>query len=594
MQCVVNVMSDAIRQPLVSVMGHVDHGKTSLLDAIRGTTVVEREAGRITQHIGATEVPIETIYEICGKLIGDRKFRVPGLLFIDTPGHHSFTTLRSRGGALSDLAILVIDINEGLKPQTVESINILKRTKTPFVIALNKIDALNGWRPGRNRPFITGFREQHEEVQRTLDERLYAIAGRLFDHGFSADRYDKVIDFTKNVAMVPVSAKHSEGIADLLLVLVGLAQKFLEENLRTEEGAAEGTVLEIKEEKGLGATLDLILYKGTLNRGDTVAVGSTNGKPIVTKIKAILRPKPLDEIRSPQEKFNSVKSAGAAAGLKISAPGIEDALAGSMLKVIGQGESAEEVIREIEQESKATVELSDDGVVLKADAIGSLEAIAFECKNAGIPIKNAEVGDISRHDVVEASALTDPLHRIIFGFNVDVLPDAKDEIVKTGLTVLQSDIIYKLIEDYEKWAAKRKTDLEKDRRKEVVFPAKVKVLPGCVFRVSKPAIVGMRVLGGKLRSGEGLLREDGKEVGSIRSIQSDNKSISEAIMGQEIAVAIEGATVGRQLDENDVLYVDIPEGHVKKLGDYELTFEEKEALQKVIELKRKEKPFWGM
>ena len=111
----------AIRQPVVSVLGHVDHGKTKLLDRIRGTSVQAREAGAITQHIGATEVPIEHIYKVCSKLIGQKKFDVPGLLFIDTPGHHSFVTLRARGGSLADLAVLVIDIREGLMPQTIES-----------------------------------------------------------------------------------------------------------------------------------------------------------------------------------------------------------------------------------------------------------------------------------------------------------------------------------------------------------------------------------------------------------------------------------------------------------------------------------------
>ena len=594
MQCAVWFMGDAIRQPLVSVMGHVDHGKTSLLDAIRGTTVVEREPGRITQHIGATEVPLETIYKLCGKLIAEKKFRIPGLLFIDTPGHHSFTTLRARGGALADLAILVIDIREGLKPQTVESINILKRTKTPFLIALNKIDALDGWRTERNRPFIVGFKEQHEEVQRMLDERLYDISGRLYEHGFSADRYDKVTDFTKNIAIVPVSAKTSEGIADLLLVLVGLAQRFLEEHLKKEEGPAEGTILEVKEEKGLGTTVDVIIYKGTLSKGDTIVLGSAGGKPIVTKVKAILRPKPLDEIRSPQDKFNTVKSAHAAAGLKLSAPGIEDAMAGAMLKAVDGGMDKDEIIREIEQESRVAVALSDDGIVLKADAMGSLEAIAFECTNARIPIKKAEVGDISRRDVVEAGALKDPLHRVIFGFNVNLLPDAEDEVNKSGLTVFRNDVIYKLIEDYQKWTEEKKREIEGDLRKEIVFPAKIKVLPGCVFRASKPAIVGVRVLGGKLRSKVSLIRDDGKPVGRIKSVQSESRSVDEAIMGAEVAISIEGATVGRQLDVNDILLVDIPESHVKKLTEFELTFEEKETLQKLAELKRKENPFWGM
>ncbi|MDD3398856.1 MAG: GTP-binding protein, partial [Candidatus Methanomethylophilaceae archaeon] len=250
----------AIRQPIVSVLGHVDHGKTMLLDTIRGTSVIAREAGLITQHIGATEVPIDHIYKVCGKLIGPKRFDVPGLLFIDTPGHHSFITLRARGGSLADLAVLVIDVKEGIKPQTIESIRILKQYKTPFIIAMNKVDTIPGWQYEKNRPFILAEKQQAPHAIENFNARLYDIIGALSMEGISADRYDRIDNFTRTVALVPVSAKTGEGIADLLLVLIGLAQRFLEEQLRQESGPGRGTILEIKEERGLGQTLDIILY----------------------------------------------------------------------------------------------------------------------------------------------------------------------------------------------------------------------------------------------------------------------------------------------------------------------------------------------
>ena len=261
----------AIRQPVVSVLGHVDHGKTKLLDRIRGTSVQAREAGAITQHIGATEVPIEHIYKVCKKLIGNKKFDVPGLLFIDTPGHHSFVTLRARGGSLADLAVLVIDIREGLMPQTIESIHILRQYKTPFVIALNKIDTIQGWISEEWRPFIISEKTQQQHTLDAFNEKLYNIMGQLSQEGISADRYDRIDDFTKTIALVPISAKEGEGVPDLLLVLIGLAQRFLEQQLAKGEGPGRGTILEIKEEKGLGITMDMILYSGTIKKGDTVA-----------------------------------------------------------------------------------------------------------------------------------------------------------------------------------------------------------------------------------------------------------------------------------------------------------------------------------
>jgi translation initiation factor 5B len=274
-------MGENLRTPIVCVMGHVDHGKTSLLDKVRGTTIAEREAGLITQHIGATEVPLDIIKRVCGPIFkGDTK--VPGLLFIDTPGHRAFTTLRARGGALADLAVLVVDVNEGFQPQTLEAVEILKRFKTPFIVAANKIDRVPGWNPLPGKPFIVSFPEQSEFAQTGLDEKIYIIIGKLYEMGFSSDRYDRVRDFQRNIGIMPVSAKTGEGIPDLLMILMGLAKKFLEKDLEYRAvGPGIGTVLEVKEEVGLGTTLDVILYDGELKVGDTIVVGS-RGAPIST------------------------------------------------------------------------------------------------------------------------------------------------------------------------------------------------------------------------------------------------------------------------------------------------------------------------
>lgn len=582
----------SIRQPIVSVLGHVDHGKTKLLDYIRGTTVVQREAGLITQHIGATEVPIDHIYKVCSSLIKKKTFTVPGLLFIDTPGHHSFTTLRARGGSLADLAILVVDVNEGLKPQTIESMNILKRFKTPFVIALNKIDLVHGWRANPEQPFVLSYPDQMEQVREELDNRIYNLIGKFYKEGISVERYDRIEDFTKSIALVPVSAKTGEGIPDLLLVLIGLAQRFLESMLETEEGGpAKGTILELKEEKGLGPTLDVIVYSGRLKRGDQVALG-TKGEPVITKVKAILKPRPLDEIRDPRERFDQLKEVSAAAGVKLSCQSVEGVVAGAPLMVIkGNKES---VLEEMREETKVDVETQDDGVIIKADAIGSLEALAYEAKNADIPIRKFELGDISRRDITEASAHKDVLNRTVLGFNVNVLADAKEALLDSEVKVFLNDVVYRLIDDYDEWRAKERNRIESDKRSKFAFPGKIKVLPGCVFRASKPAIVGVRVLAGRIKPGQMLLNRDGREIGKIRSIRSGEEVIREAIMGEEIAIAIEGATVGRQVDVEDILYIDLLESKVKELQVFDLNEDERMVLDELIDIKRKADSFWGM
>ncbi|MCK5559518.1 MAG: translation initiation factor IF-2, partial [Thermoplasmata archaeon] len=353
---------------MVSVLGHVDHGKTTLLDHIRGTTVAAREAGKITQHIGATEVPIDTILEICGNNLTEKGLKIPGLLFIDTPGHHAFTTLRARGGVLADIAILVIDINEGIKPQTMESINILKQHKTPFIIAANKVDRINGWEPHNDQPILESLDAQIEEVQEVLNKMLYRLIGDIFEEGLQTERYDRISDFTKTVALIPISAKTGEGIQDLLMVLIGLAQRFLENQLETEEGPGEGTILEVKEERGLGTTIDTIIFNGTIRKNDTIVVGTAVNKPIVTKIKALLKPKPLDEIRDPRERFQSVEEVSAAAGVKISAPNLTDVIAGAPVRVVL--DSVEDVTKEVESELQIGIETAEDGIIVIADAIG--------------------------------------------------------------------------------------------------------------------------------------------------------------------------------------------------------------------------------
>jgi translation initiation factor 5B len=584
-----------LRTPIVCVMGHVDHGKTTLLDRIRGTTVAQYEAGAITQHIGATEIPLSVIQQFCGSGF-KANLMVPGLLFIDTPGHHAFTSLRSRGGSLADLAILIVDINEGFQPQTIESINILKRFRTPFVVAANKIDRIPGWRPVENAPMAKSLAGQTERVVEALETKIYELVGELYKYGFDSNRYDRITDFTKTVGIIPVSAITGEGIPDLLLVLVGLAQRFLKQNLEIESSRpGVGTILEVKEERGLGTTLDVILYDGMISVGDTIVVG-TPREPIITKVRALLKPRPLKEIRS-EERFTPVKHVVAASGIKVSAPKLETALAGSTIRVVGEGEDPEAIAREIRSEIEAVrIDTDTVGVILKADTIGSLEGLVGELRAKNIPIHVADVGPITRRDVIRAAALKDPLLSVILGFNVEILPDALSEIQKLDVPVFQSDVIYTLLESYEAWMEEKKMQMEQERLEAIVKPGCVRILPDCVFRQSKPAIVGVQVVGGTITHNVPLIREDGAVVGTIRGIQQRNENIPMATVGQEVAISIDGPTVGRQIHEGDLLYVNIPEKHARIIEQelkQKMSQDEIEVFEKFLEIKRKKDIFWG-
>jgi translation initiation factor 5B len=585
-----------IRTPIVCVMGHVDHGKTSLLDRIRGSSVVSSEVGAITQHIGATIVPIDAIRSMSGAM-GKMPINIPGLLFIDTPGHHAFTTLRARGGALADMAILVVDINQGFQPQTIEALQILRNCRTPFVIAATKIDRIHGWRTYENESFLSSFAKQNERVKGDIENKTYEIVGKLSELEFSADRFDRVSDFQRNLAIVPLSAHTGEGISDLLLVMIGLAQRYMGDELRLSvEGPGAGTVLEVKEERGLGTTLDVILYDGTLAIGDEIAV-ATQGDVVVTKVRSLLKPRPLKEILV-EDRFERVKSVAAASGIKVTAPNLEGVIAGSPFFVLRN--NREEVEARIKKEmTEIHVTLADEGIAIKADTIGALEALCKELEGKEIGVMRAEVGPVSRLDLIETETVKNPTFRVLLSFNTPILPDAA-EIIKnplyTQVKVFEGRVIYQLIDQYVEWRDEQKRLQEKQRFEHVVMPAKIRLLPDCVFRQSNPAVVGVRVLGGKLRSDVNLIKTDGRKVGHLKSMQLRQESIREADPGLEVAISIEGATVGRQVSVGDDLFVDVPERHIKVL-EREMTktlnTSTQEILSEFTTMKRKGDPFWG-
>jgi translation initiation factor 5B len=587
-----------LRTPIVAVLGHVDHGKTSLLDKVRGSAVIEGEAGAITQHIGATAVPLSVISDIAGRLVDPDDFDLPGLLFIDTPGHHSFSTLRSRGGALADIAILVVDVNDGFQPQTEEAIEILGRTQTPFIVAANKVDTVPGWNPQPDTPIQASIDAQSDRAEGDLNERLYELIGQLSDAGFSADMYWRVQNFQNNVGVVPVSAMTGEGVPDLLAVLMGLSQRYMKEAMQIDvAGPGAGTVLEVKEERGFGTTLDVVLYDGTVRTDDTIVVGAAD-EPIVTDVRALLQPRPLAEIRT-EKRFEKVDSATAAAGVKIAAPDLGRALAGAPVRVV-RDRPVGDVIDEVQAElADLEVETAENGVVVKADTLGSLEAIANALDEADIPIVRAEVGEVASRDVAVASTADSRTDEVILAFNVEVRADARQEAEDRGVRIFEDDVIYQLVEEYEAFVeeierAQQETVLQNIRR-----PCRFRILEDHVFRQSDPAVVGVEVMTGALRRNVPVVRFDGNEptrVGQLKGIQDQGEDVDEARTGERVSVSIDGPTVGRQIEEGDELWVELPEKHAKILEQElreEIPADEREALSTYLDKRRAVDPFWG-
>jgi translation initiation factor 5B len=587
-----------LRTPIVAVLGHVDHGKTSLLDKIRGSTVIEGEAGAITQHIGATAIPLDVVSKVAGELVNPDDFDLPGLLFIDTPGHHSFTTLRSRGGALADIAILVVDVNDGFQPQTLEAINILKQSQTPFVVAANKVDTVPGWKPNEDMPIQQTKDQQSDRVQGEMDEKLYEIIGELSDQGFSADMYWRVQDFRGNIGVVPASAKTGEGVPDLLTVLMGLAQRYLKEDMAIDvSGPGAGTVLEVKEEKGFGTTLDVVLFDGIIREDETIVVGGKND-PIVTDVRALLKPRPLAEIRT-EDRFEKVDEIAAAAGVKIAAPELDDAMAGAPVRVV-RDRDIDDVIAEVRAElSEIEVGTQEQGVVVKADTLGSLEAIVNAMEEAEIPVMRAEVGDVAPRDISVASTANEDKHKTILAFNVDVLADAERDAENSDVKLFESDVIYRLIEEYEEYVEELERAQQETVLDNITRPARFQILQDHTFRQNDPAVVGVEVLSGTIKKNSNVVKFEGNDptrVGQLKGIQEQGDDVDEARSGNRVSVAIDGPTVGRQIEEGDELWIEVPEKHAKileqELAD-DIPVDELEALQMYLDKQRKRDPFWG-
>jgi translation initiation factor 5B len=538
---------------------------------------------------------------MCGDLLQQFHFelKVPGLLFIDTPGHETFSNLRRRGGSAADIAILVIDVMKGVEPQTSESINILKSRKTPFLVAANKIDAIRGWRSTSEPSFLRSLKTQLPEIQTELDNKIYTIMGTLSRLGFRADRFDRISEFRQNVAIVPVSAKTGEGIPELLAILTGLTQAYLADKLQVTSGPARGTVLEVKDEPGLGTTINAIIYDGSLKVDDTIVLGGRD-RPIVTEVRAILVPKPLDEIRDPRDKFTSVRRVTAASGVKIAAPSLESALAGSTLYAVPKGKNTKEYVRIVEDEvEKLRIKTERSGIVLKTDTLGSLEAVTEELSRHDIPIHLADIGDVSKRDVIEAETASkdDRLLAVVLAFNVKILPDATDESKSANVPIFQSDIIYHMMEDYLRWNEEQRSAGVKAELDALVRPCKAKVLPGFIFRRSKPAIVGLEIVSGRLKPKFPLISATGKKLGLVQKIQDQGKDIQEATVGAQVAVSIEDGVVGRNISEGDTILTDVPERNLKTLltkFPSELAESDQETIKELIQLKRRENPVWGL
>jgi translation initiation factor 5B len=573
-----------IRQPIVTVCGHVDHGKTSILDRIRATSVQEGEEGGITQKISFTTLPKDYI-EKNTKIILNKfniPLEIPGILFIDTPGHAAFTNLRKRGGSLADIAILVIDINDGIKPQTSEVLQILKNNKTPFIIALNKIDNISGWKPSESKISADSINQQALNVRENFEEKFYTIVGALNSFGFNAEIYSKITDFTKNIAVVPCSARTGEGISEILAMITALSQKFLKNRIGIKE-VGKGIVLEVKKDKS-SVYLESILYEGSLSIKDEIVIGSF-GEPIITKIRSLQEVKPLGK------NFENKQEVKASAGIRLNIASKEEILPGMPFQILK--DNLEEIKTEFKKEISEEIKTDKKGIIVKSDSLGSLEALLVLLRQKQVKIIKAEIGPVTKKDIYVSNSLPEE-DKVILGFNVKTSEDINPEDVKET-KVITNPIVYKLIDDFEIWKEEKIKEIERRKLDNLPNLCKISILD-FIFRNSNPAIFGVRVEGGKLKKELRFINNEDEKIGQIKQIQEDKNNVTEADSGKEVAISMPGVNFERQLRVGEHLYTNLSETEFRKFKESKelLTSEEKSVLQEIAQIKRKKNLTWGI
>lgn len=541
-----------LRSPICCIMGHVDTGKTKLLDCIRGTNVQEGEAGGITQQIGATYFPAENIRERTRELKADAKLKVPGLLVIDTPGHESFTNLRSRGSGLCDIAIVVVDIMHGLEPQTIESLNLLKMRNTEFIVALNKVDRLYGWKTCRNAPIVKAMKQQTKDVQIEFNMRLTQVITQFKEQGINTELYYKNKEMGETTSIVPTSAISGEGVPDLLLLLVQWTQKTMVEKL-TYSNEIQCTVLEVKVVEGHGTTIDVVLVNGVLHEGDQIVVCGMQG-PIVTTIRALLTPHPMKELRV-KGTYLHHKEIKAAQGIKITGQGLEHAIAGTGLYVVGPDDDLEDIKEATMEDMRSVMNRIDktgEGVYVQASTLGSLEALLEFLKTpaVSIPVSGIGIGPVHKKDVMKASVMLEKKKEFatILAFDVRVTPEARELADELGVRIFCADIIYHLFDQFKAYIDNLKEEKKKEAAEDAVFPCVLKIMPNCVFNKKDPIVLGVEVLEGILKIGTPICipQKEFIDIGRIASIENNHKPVDYAKKGQKLAIKIVGSNSEEQ------------------------------------------------
>ncbi|KAF4650086.1 hypothetical protein FOZ61_000687 [Perkinsus olseni] len=536
-----------LRAPVICVLGHTDAGKTKLLDRIRSSKVQEGEAGGISQHIGATMLPREALARISASLQRDEELemKVPGLLLLDTPGHETFNNLRHRGSSICDVGIVVVDIMHGVEKQTKEAIALLRDQRRPFVLALNKVDRLYGWQPDTSASIRKALENQQGGTSDEFHTRWTKVRVQLAELGLNASlcwelgRHEK-----KDISVVPVSALTGEGIPDLLFLLSSFCQRFLSNRLAMKASPLVCTVLEVREVVGMGVCADVILVQGSLHEGDHISLRSRSSEVVTSTIRALVTPKPLEELRSQSggaAAYNYYHSVTGTAAVRISGPNLSNVQAGSLLTV---DETKARSIAPTTVTSPCVNLANGVGITMKCSSMGGVEALTKLVKDLRAPIGLAAIGDVHLLDIRKTSCVLSnhSKYGIVLAYDVKVNSDARSEAEKLGVRIIEGNVIYKLVEELKMYLEEKEAERQREEAAMAVFPCVVSIVPSLVLSRKPPLHFGLYVEEGVLRIGTPLCVASRKQVqlGKVVSMKStnDEKAVEEATAGDTVMVRL--------------------------------------------------------
>ena len=601
-----------LRSPICTVLGHVDAGKTSLLDMLRESNVQKKEAGGITQKIGTTFMKKESIEEITKEI--NKEIKIPGIIYVDTPGHECFSAIRLCGLLISDIIIIIVDIFKGLEQQTIECINLLHEYKKPFIIAVNKIDRLNGWKsntPNMSTCLKNVLKNQNKNTLSILDDHINKICNQLSSYGFHSSLYYKNNDIKYTISIVPISAKLGFGLPDLIMLINVLSQQMISSKLTVTNKVDGGYIIEKIKDKKYGNLLSSLLINGKIKNNDCIMLLDENDNIVEFQLKHLYEPIEGLEVKDSLN-ILLVPEINTQLPFIIKCNDELNPKPGTPFYVVNKDNKTKiyELLEKYKNKylNPNKIKLEKYGIQINAKTYNSAQGLGELCNTKGIQISKIMIGDINKINLMKLNNKYENLNKTKndFTFNkrymVILAYDTcvSDELLKMAedmnIKIMTNKLIYQLVEEYENHVVKLDKEF-KNQYPNLRKPCEIKIIDKFVFHKKDPIIIGVSVTKNNLHIGmviEAIIdkknvdkknidkKNIGKmaiKLGKITSIKKHDKQIEEAKENDVVCIKIELVNAndykyeyGKDFDDKSLVKSVISNNELELLSKYPTIF----------------------